>query len=259
MNMTTRKGLGKGMGTGYKNLIPKDPMVHKMSAKGMKQPQAYPDYIYHADAKTMPLSLMQSINRAHGFHFFDKDALRFFDGKIETSGFKNGDTVLFVTSEQFHGSEGSEPRKYSVREMNLKEGNIETIAGFQAFRTKQDAMRIIKLMQEGMPAPKEDISTAAGKAEYYSTEVEDKNEKWDDSYATRDGFWVTHHGKYHHVYKIPAKVVAESMSVSDTSMKTDWEKVEQSENYKAFQLLTKSPFTTSDARAKHIAKKYSNR
>ncbi|MCJ7766803.1 hypothetical protein MUP79_00225 [Candidatus Bathyarchaeota archaeon] len=37
--MTQRKGLGKGMGTGYKNLIPKDPMVHRQSALGMKQAQ----------------------------------------------------------------------------------------------------------------------------------------------------------------------------------------------------------------------------
>lgn len=32
-----RKGLGKGMGMGYKNLVPKDPYVHSMSAKGVRQ------------------------------------------------------------------------------------------------------------------------------------------------------------------------------------------------------------------------------
>ncbi|MCJ7768018.1 hypothetical protein MUP79_06475 [Candidatus Bathyarchaeota archaeon] len=222
--MTMRKGLGKGMGCGYKNLIGKDPIVHRMAAKGVKQPQAYPDYIYHADAKTMPISLMQSINRAHGSHFFDKGALRFFDGKIESSGFKHGDTVLFVTSEQFHWSEGSQPRKYSVREMNLKDGSVETVAGFQAFGTKQDAQRIIKLMLEGMPAPKEDIGTGMGKAEYYSTEVENKEGRWNDSYATKDGFWVTHHDKYHHVYKIPAKVMAEEMGHNQSNLDWYWDK-----------------------------------
>jgi len=36
-----RKGQAKGQGKGYKNLrnFPKDPKVHSMSAKGMKQPQ----------------------------------------------------------------------------------------------------------------------------------------------------------------------------------------------------------------------------
>lgn len=37
--MAQRKGLGKGMGRGYKNIIPKDPVVHSMSSKGIKQPQ----------------------------------------------------------------------------------------------------------------------------------------------------------------------------------------------------------------------------
>ena len=37
--MAKRKGLGKGRGKGYKNIIGKDPMVHSQSAKGRKQPQ----------------------------------------------------------------------------------------------------------------------------------------------------------------------------------------------------------------------------
>lgn len=35
--MTHRKNLGLGLGKGYKNLIPKDPFVHSMSARGVKQ------------------------------------------------------------------------------------------------------------------------------------------------------------------------------------------------------------------------------
>ena len=34
-----RKGLMKGNGKGYKNVMGKDPMVHSQSAKGIKQPQ----------------------------------------------------------------------------------------------------------------------------------------------------------------------------------------------------------------------------
>jgi hypothetical protein len=33
---TSRCGLGKGLGKGYKNLVPKDPYVHRMSALGVK-------------------------------------------------------------------------------------------------------------------------------------------------------------------------------------------------------------------------------
>jgi hypothetical protein len=31
-----RKGLGKGLGRGYKNIVPRDPYVHSLSAKGVK-------------------------------------------------------------------------------------------------------------------------------------------------------------------------------------------------------------------------------
>lgn len=37
----TRLGLGKGMGCGYKNLVPFDKHVHSMSAKGMKTYRVY--------------------------------------------------------------------------------------------------------------------------------------------------------------------------------------------------------------------------
>ena len=37
--MARRKGMMKGRGRGYKNVVGKDPLVHSQSAKGMKQPQ----------------------------------------------------------------------------------------------------------------------------------------------------------------------------------------------------------------------------
>jgi len=39
--MATRKGMMVGKGSGYKNVIGKDPMVHSQSAKGIKQPQRF--------------------------------------------------------------------------------------------------------------------------------------------------------------------------------------------------------------------------
>jgi len=41
--MVTRKGMGKGKGKGYKNIIGKDPKVHSDSGKGRKQPQGFND------------------------------------------------------------------------------------------------------------------------------------------------------------------------------------------------------------------------
>jgi hypothetical protein len=47
---------------------------------------------------------------------------------------------------------------------------------------------------------KPSIQTADGEKKYYKTEIEDGWGRWNDNYWIRDGFWVTHHGKYHHVY-----------------------------------------------------------
>lgn len=37
-----RKGMGRGRGKGYKNIMGRDPRIHSMSAKGQKQPQRIP-------------------------------------------------------------------------------------------------------------------------------------------------------------------------------------------------------------------------
>ena len=46
------------------------------------------------------------------------------------------------------------------------------------------------------------INTIQGIAYYYITEIEDKNERWNDNYETSQGFYVTHSGKFHYVYKV---------------------------------------------------------
>ena len=46
------------------------------------------------------------------------------------------------------------------------------------------------------------IDTIQGKAYYYITEIEDKNERWNDNYYVTNGFYVTHSGKFHYVYKV---------------------------------------------------------
>jgi hypothetical protein len=46
------------------------------------------------------------------------------------------------------------------------------------------------------------ISTANGIARLYTVELEDEMGKWNDRYATKDGFYVLHEGKKHIVYKL---------------------------------------------------------
>lgn len=48
----------------------------------------------------------------------------------------------------------------------------------------------------------ETISTISGEAEYIGTEFEDKCGRWNDNYATTDGFYVIHENDRHHIYKV---------------------------------------------------------
>ncbi len=75
-------------------------------------------------------------NQAADQHWFDEGALRFFDSRI--------DNVLhagryFITSEQFHGSTHSNPRRWSIREVSA-DGSIETVGDFQAYASHPDAL-----------------------------------------------------------------------------------------------------------------------
>lgn len=80
-------------------------------------------------------------NKAIGNHFFDRDSMRFFDSRIESGLLDN---KYFITSEQFHGSDGySESRKYTIREAK-PDGKIETIGEFNSFKSKLEAKEHIK-------------------------------------------------------------------------------------------------------------------
>ena len=49
--VTTRRGYGKGLGCGYKNLMPKDPFIHGLSAKGVKYYQGTANVLFTVKAK----------------------------------------------------------------------------------------------------------------------------------------------------------------------------------------------------------------
>ena len=44
------------------------------------------------------------------------------------------------------------------------------------------------------------IGTVQGIADYSHTEIEDKNENWDDHWLTSNGEYVIHEGTHHHIY-----------------------------------------------------------
>lgn len=94
--------------------------------------------IIAAQYKTM--AEIKSANKLAGYYFFERASMRFFDSCVESGVYQGR---YFVTSEQFHGSQGSEPRKYTVRVCG-PDGDIDTVGEFQGYRTKQDAVAAIR-------------------------------------------------------------------------------------------------------------------
>ena len=79
----------------------------------------------------MKISEVKAIVRSNGYHFFDKDTMKYCGTRIETSVFKNG---CYVTSEDnFYKTK----RLYTVRRFNGK--SIDTIGDFQQYKTKESA------------------------------------------------------------------------------------------------------------------------
>ncbi len=83
----------------------------------------------------MKISEIRRANKRAGFHFFDPEAMRFFDTRVESDGIGR----CFVTSEQFHGSTESGPRLFTVRRLRT-DGSIENVSEFQQFGTRGEAV-----------------------------------------------------------------------------------------------------------------------
>lgn len=71
-------------------------------------------------------------NKENGYHFFDRDTLRFFGSRVHPRLY--GD--YFVTSE--HNFDRTE-RHYTVRRFTDENGNVETVDGFQNYASYSGA------------------------------------------------------------------------------------------------------------------------
>ncbi len=89
------------------------------------------------------IAKIKQTNQEHGFHFFDSSTMRFFRSRVLSQTFEGKDTVYFVTSEQFVGSEYTAPRKYTVRRFNPESGDVRTVQPFNEL-TRNRALRIAR-------------------------------------------------------------------------------------------------------------------
>lgn len=84
---------------------------------------------------------IKAANKAIDNHFFDADALRFFNSKVYPEIIHGN---VFITSERY---DENSPRLFTVR-CALENGSIESVSKFQAFETKQQAIRWAKDLPE---------------------------------------------------------------------------------------------------------------
>ena len=79
----------------------------------------------------MKISEVKAIVKSNGYHFFDKDTMKYWGICIETSVFKNG--CFVISGNNYDGTK----RLYTVRRFNGK--SIDTIGDFQQYKTKESA------------------------------------------------------------------------------------------------------------------------
>ena len=85
----------------------------------------------------MTIDTIKSSNVAAGFHWFDKDTMRFFRTTVYPEVFEGPGGVFFVTRE-------TNPQgitRYSLRTFQPETGDVSTaVNGFFAYSTKRQAM-----------------------------------------------------------------------------------------------------------------------
>lgn len=98
-------------------------------------------------------------NELNGLHWFEPATLRFFASRISEGSFapcESRKCTYFVSSEQFHGSNGYDAgRFYTVRAIAWKGGDVRTVGKFQQYKTRATAARWAGLYAAGTLEPGE--------------------------------------------------------------------------------------------------------
>lgn len=99
----------------------------------------WPDQVERVDAHGgfFTLDMMKRADESGRFHFFSRDAMRFFNSRI-APGIVHG--RVFITSEQF---DRESPRLYTVRAMK-DDGSTTELCNFQQFETLAQARRYVR-------------------------------------------------------------------------------------------------------------------
>ena len=96
------------------------------------------------------LSQIKTTNREHGYHWFSKDSLRFFRGKVYEGVY--GGCVFVSSEQQSMPYYPTQPRKYSVR-VAMSDGTIRSYA-FCEYSSKREADKEAKWLGNALRSGK---------------------------------------------------------------------------------------------------------
>ena len=91
--------------------------------------------------ETIGIDHVRLANRRAGQYFFEQGATRFFRSRYPEYAYQAGERAYFVTSEQF---DNYSPRLFTLRVCDLATGEVDTVGGFQQYRTRYLAEKALK-------------------------------------------------------------------------------------------------------------------
>ena len=80
---------------------------------------------------------IKGANHSAGQFFFEPSSMRFFASRVGDKVYQGSGGVFFVTSEQFTCSEGTKPRRYTVREFHPETADVSTVGEFNEMTRSQ--------------------------------------------------------------------------------------------------------------------------
>jgi hypothetical protein len=93
---------------------------------------------------------LMDLNAKAGQYFFSPDTMKFFDSRVGGEAFVKDDKAFFITSEKFSDrlEHISEPRKFTIRSMDMRTGSVSTVGEFQGFSTESQAKKKLRELVE---------------------------------------------------------------------------------------------------------------
>ena len=83
---------------------------------------------------------LERLNAENGKHWFSPESMRFFNCSLPHSAKLHNGKAYFVSGEKYN----DEPRLYTIRAVNMANGDVDTVGEFQEYYTPATAKAAIR-------------------------------------------------------------------------------------------------------------------